>query len=81
MNLQFCKVKEYYATMTNCLTTSYYEVKVDELVGSPTIEVIEGEDRAFEGHKHIFIDLNVSTRNISVLYTRNNEIIISIIRN
>ena len=61
------KVRESYDNdMTDFLTTDYYEDKIDEIVGTPTTAILEDEDRACQGYKHIFIDLNVSTKNLNV---------------
>ena len=59
------KVYESNDDMTNCLTTSYHEEQITEIVGNATIAIEKDEDRLYYGYKHIFIDLTVSTKHIS----------------
>ena len=44
----------------------YLRRKFDEILGTPNTAVLEDEDRAYQGYTHRFIDLNVSTKNLSV---------------
>ena len=48
------------------LTTSIEEQEIHEIVGAPITAALEGEGRAYEGYIHIFLNLNVSTKNMSV---------------
>ena len=59
-------MKENGDAMTKFLTTRIYEEHTNEIVGTPKTAVLEDEDRAYQGYTHRFIDLNVSTKNISV---------------
>jgi hypothetical protein len=51
--------------MTICLTTSYYEEKINEIVGNTWDKVLYDNPRT-GGTEFIFLNLNVSTTNISV---------------
>ena len=39
--------------------------EIEEIVGTPFEEALQGEGRVFEGYTHRFISLNVSTKHIS----------------
>ena len=51
--------------MTYLCNYQYLRRKIDEILGTPKTAVLEDEDRAYQGYTHRFIDLNVSTKNIS----------------
>ena len=40
--------------------------EIDEIVGTPITAILEGDGRSYEGYRHIFINLHVATKHLSV---------------